>query len=206
MLMGCIYHPNSEAYCSVCQAELCRTCALRLENGRSICHRCVVALSVHDVRVEAARRKLAEEAERLGLERKWRPTYSQILLSAAAVLIFLLFGLQLYWNRPVPRRQAILDPSSPIGLLTTLRFSLEHSAAVNNGRYPKSLYDLLPQFLTDTPENRRILRQFDYRLDERQGYLLQIKESAPFSGKELVATAAGIRLRSEELTGEGVGR
>jgi len=200
--MGCVYHPNHDAtkLCDQCQADLCDSCAFSLESGHTLCHRCMLALSLKDVKSEATRRKQAEEAQQLGLKKRYRPGYLHILLAVGAMLALLFVGLRFYWGLPVQRPQIVLDATSPMRLLTKLQFALSQCATAHQDRYPDSFYDLLPDFLADTAQNRRVLRNLLYRLDARQGYVLSINKNAPFPGKELVATAEDIRFAGEELS------
>jgi hypothetical protein len=202
--MGCVYHPHrlAVAVCESCEADLCQSCAIRLEDGRILCHRCIVALSLRDVKDEAIRRRLHKEARRLGLERKWRPTYVQAVLALGALLVLMLVGLRLYWNEPVPQREILLEPSGPMSVLGNVQAALEHYALVHDGRYPDSLYALVPQYLDGAARNRRALRHLSYTLDEREGYVLRIEPDAPFPGSELVATPRGIRPSGSMAPGE----
>ena len=86
--MGCVYHPNYEAttLCDQCQADLCDGCAFSMENGHTLCHRCMLSFSLQDVKSEAYRRKQAEEAQQLGLKKRYRPGYLHVLLAVGAVL------------------------------------------------------------------------------------------------------------------------
>jgi hypothetical protein len=160
----------------------------------------MLALSLQDVKDEADRRKQAEEAQHLGLERKRRPTYLQVVVAAGGLLALVLLGLNFHLGQPVQTPQIILNPNNSMGLLTRLQFVLELYAAAHHDRYPGRLYDLLPDFLADNEQNRKVLGNLVYKLDARNGYLLRIKESAPFSGKELVATAEDIEATGEELS------
>ena len=87
--MGCVYHPevDSVAYCDQCEAELCEGCTLRVEDGRAVCHRCMLALSLNDVKSEATMREQEEEDRRVGLQKKWRPTYIASVLAIGLVLV-----------------------------------------------------------------------------------------------------------------------
>ncbi len=198
--MGCFYHPNHDAteFCDHCQANLCDSCALHLENGHTLCHRCILTLSLQDVENGAIRRKPADKVQRLGLKKGWRPTYLQVLFSVGAILALLFGGLWFYWNQPVQRPQVVLSSASPRQLLTRLQYALAWYGAVHKDSYPDSLLDLLPDFLADTGQNRKVLRNLVYRLDAREGYVLRIKENAPFSGKELVATTKDVRIAGED--------
>jgi hypothetical protein len=88
-------------------------------------------------------------------------------------------------------------------MLAKVQVALEHYALVHRGRYPISLFLLVPDYLADTGQNRRVLRYLVYRLDPGEGFVLRIKEDAPLTGKELVATANGIRLSGIELKRRG---
>jgi hypothetical protein len=200
--MGCVYHPNYDAtkLCDQCQADLCDNCAFSLENGHTLCHRCMLALSLQDVKSEATRRKQAEEAQQLGLKKRYRPGYLHVLLAMGATLALLFVGLRFLWDQPVQRPQVVLDSSSPMVVLTKLQFALAQYATAHQDRYPDSLYDLLPDFLADTVQNRSLLRNFVYGLDARRGYVLRINKFAPFPGKELVVTAEDIRVAEEALS------
>ncbi|MFC1532526.1 hypothetical protein ACFL7M_04045 [Thermodesulfobacteriota bacterium] len=110
----------------------------------------------------------------------------------------LLFGLRIYWSKPIKRPQTNLNADNQIRLLTNLQFSLERYATAHGDRYPENLYDLLPDFLAETEQNRYVLSMLDYELDQPEGYMLKIKKNAPFSGKKLVATAEEIRFAEVE--------
>ena len=198
--MGCIYHPDYDAteICDQCGVDLCSSCAIHMEDRRTLCHRCMLALSLQDVKSETTRLKQAKQSQRLGLDKGWRPTYLQVLFMVGGVLASLFVGLYFYWGQPVQRPQVVLDSSRPMGLLTELQYALTRYGAAHQDRYPDSLYDLLPDFLTDTERNRKVLHNMVYGLDAREGYVLRIKENAPFPGKELEATTKGIRVVGEK--------
>jgi hypothetical protein len=200
--MGCVYHPNNDAAkaCEQCQADLCESCAISLDNGRIHCHRCMLALSLYDVKNESTKLREQEKTKRLGLEKRWRPSYLQALLTVGGVLALLLVGLQIHWNQPVHRPRVVLDTNHPMRLLSQLQLAIAQYSAAHKDRYPDSLYDLLPDFLADTGQNRKVLRNSSYGLDERNGYVLRIKSNAPFPGKELVATANDITVSGEEAS------
>ncbi len=192
--MSCVYHPDrdSVAYCDHCETELCESCILRVENGRTACHRCMLALSINDVKSETAMREQEEKDRRVGLHKKWRPTYIQSVLAIGLVLVLGLVGLRFYWDRTELKSAITLDVTDPVELLAEFQAILAHYSVANGNRYPDSLLELMPRYLTDAAENRRVLRHFDYNLNQREGYLLRIKLRSPISGENLIATAQGI--------------
>ncbi len=198
--MRCVYHPHNDAAksCEHCQADLCESCAVSLDNGRIHCHRCMLALSLYDVKNETTKRREQEKAQRLGLKKRWRPSYLQALLTVGGVLALVLVGLRIHWDQPVHRPRVVLDTNHPMRLLSQLQLAIARYSAAHKDRYPDSLYDLLPDFLADTGQNRRVLRNSYYGLDVRDGYVLRIRSNAPFPGKELVATANDITVSGEE--------
>ena len=192
--MGCVYHPDrdSVAYCDQCEAELCESCTLRVEDGRSVCHRCMLALSLNDVKSETTIREQEEEDLRVGLHKKWRPTYIESVLTIGLVLVLGLVGLRFYWDRTELKSAITLDVTDPVELLAEFQSTLAHYSVANGNRYPDSLHELLPSYLNDAAENRRVLRYLDYNLNEREGYLLRIKPESAISGENLIATAEDI--------------
>lgn len=192
--MGCVYHPDrdSVAYCDHCEAELCESCTLRVEDDRSVCHRCMLALSLNDVKSETTIREQEEEDQRVGLHKKWRPTYIESVLTIGLVLVLGLVGLRFYWDRTELKSAITLDVTDPVELLAEFQATLAHYSVANGNRYPDSLHELLPSYLNDAPENRRVLRYLDYNLNEREGYLLRIKPDSAISGENLIATAQDI--------------
>ena len=198
--MGCVYHPNrgSVAYCDHCEAELCEGCILRVEDGRSVCHRCMLALSLNDVKSETTMREQEEEDRRVGLHKKWRPNYIQSVLAIGLVVVLGLVGLRFFWDRSEVKSAITLDVTNPVELLAEFQAILAHYSVANGNRYPDSLYELLPRYLNDAAENRRVLRHLDYDLNEREGYLLRIQPGSPISGENLIATAQDIYSVSKE--------
>jgi len=192
--MGCVYHPDrdSVACCDHCEAELCESCTLRVEDGRTVCHRCMLALSLNDVKSETTVREQEEEDQHVGLHKKWRPTYIQSVLAIGLVLVLGLVGLRFCWDRTELKSAITLDVTDPVELLAGFQAILAHYSVANGNRYPDSLYELLPSYLTDATENRRVLLHLDYNLNEREGYLLRIKPGSPISGENLIATAQDI--------------
>jgi hypothetical protein len=188
--MGCVYHPDrpEAARCSKCKADLCSTCAMVLPGGRIICHRCLVAVSLRDVKSKRQR-----PPRRFSLSRLWPPSYLQALLVSGALAVLVLLGLQLFWSQSLPRRPIILRPESPAAVLFDLQFALEQYATAHGEQYPGTLFQLIPFYLTDVSATRRSLRAIDYRLDPSAGYSLRLKgETGTMEG--LVVTRDGIRL------------
>ena len=192
--MGCAYHPDrdSAAYCDQCEAELCEGCTLRVEDGRTVCHRCMLTLSLNDVKSETTMREQEEEDRRVGLHKKWRPTYIESVLTIGLVLVLGLVGLRFYWERTELKSAITLDVTDPVELLAEFQEILGHYSVANGNRYPDTLHDLLPRYLNDAAENLRVLRYLEYNLYEREGYLLRLKPGSPISGENLIATAQDI--------------
>ena len=192
--MGCVYHPDrdSVAYCDQCEAELCEGCTLRVEDSRTVCHRCMLALSLNDVKSETTMREQEEEDLRVGLHKKWRPTYIESVLTIGLILVLGLVGLRFHWDRTELKSATILDVTDPVEVLAEFQALLGHYSVANGNRYPDSLRELLPRYLNDAAENIRVLRYLEYNLNERQGYLLRFKPGSPISGENLIATAQDI--------------
>jgi len=188
--MGCLYHPDRPkmARCYKCRADLCATCAIELKGGRIICHRCLVAVSLQEVKSETDQRRPRRPVGRFSPRRLWPSTPRRALFLSGAVLVLVLVGLQIAWNASLSRRQISLDPERPVQVLVNLQFALEQYAVGHGDQYPETLLQLLPLYLPDTSENRRALRMVDYRVDQRSGYRLQIKGQSPPSAQGLLVT------------------
>ena len=198
--MSCVYHPDrdSHAVCDHCDADLCESCTISVEAGGTVCHRCMLALSLQDVKSETTLKEQEEEDRLVGLQEGWRPTYIQSVLAVAAVIILILLALRFYWSQTEHRPQIVLDISSQVELIAGLQEVLEHYSLAHGDRYPDNLYELIPVYLPDLGGNRGALRHIDYNLDESRGYLLRIKSDSPLSGKNLVATPQNIYPLEEE--------
>ena len=192
--MGCVYHPDidSIAYCDQCEAELCESCTVRVEDGRTVCHRCMLALSINDVKSETTIREQEEEDRRVGLQKKWRPSYIVSVLTIGLVLVLVLVGLRFYWDRTELRSARTLDVNNPVELLAEFQAILARYSVANGNSYPDSLQELIPRYLNDAAENIGVLRYLEYNLNAREGYLLRIKPGSPISGENLIATAQDI--------------
>ena len=192
--MSCLYHPNRDhiAFCNHCEAALCKSCTIHLEDGRTLCHRCILAVSVKDVESETTFRKQQEEDRLVGLQKKWRPTCIHLVLAVGLAGIFILLTLRWYWIQSEARPQVVLDMKSPVELLAALQERLAHYAAAHGNSYPDSLYDLVPTYLPDLGKNRTALQYVDYNLDEKNGYLMRIKAGSPLANENLVATKLDI--------------
>ena len=165
-----------------------------------ICHRCLVAVSLQEVRSETDQRRPSRPEGRFSLRRLWPPTPRLALLLSGGVLVLVLLGLQFAWNASLPLRQISLDPERPVQVLTNLQFVLERYAVGHDDRYPETLFQLFPSYIPDTSENRRALRVVDYRLDQRSGYRLQLKSQPPQSAQGLMVTRDGFYLPGLETT------
>jgi hypothetical protein len=148
---------------------------MELKRGRMICHRCLVAVSLKDVKGETDPRRPARPPRRFSISRLWPPSYLQAVLLSGALAVLVLLGLQLFWGQSLPRRQIVLHPGRPVQVLTDLQFALEQYAAAHGDRYPETLFQLIPLYLADVSETRGSLRALDYRLDQSTGYRLRFK-------------------------------
>ena len=198
--MGCIYHPDrdSAARCEHCEADLCSSCTILVEDGRKLCHRCLLALSLKEVSNETNRLDQAQNDRRVGVHAKWRPNYSQLVLSIGTVLVIVLLGMYFHWNQTELKPKIILDPTQPVELLAGVQAALDHYFVTHGCRFPDSLHTLFPDFLSDQGENRRALRYLVYRPAKSEGYLIRIKPDSFVSGEDLIATTKGIRPVEEE--------
>ena len=192
--MSCVYHPNREniAFCDHCEAALCEGCTIRLEDGRNFCHRCMLAISLEDVKSETTLREQEEEDRRVGLQKKWRLTYINAVLAVGLAGILVLLALRLHWSQNETRPQIILDISAPVELLAALQGALVQYSVDHGNSYPDSLYELIPVYLPDLGDNRTVIRHLEYNLDDKKGYLLRIKADSPLSGEDLLATELDI--------------
>jgi hypothetical protein len=152
----------------------------------------MLALSLNDVKSETTMREQEEEDRRVGLQKKWHPTYIVSVLTIGLVLVLVLVGLRFYWDRTELRSAITLDVNNPVELLAEFQAILARYSVANGNRYPDSLHELLPRYLNDAAENIRVLRYLEYNLNERQGYLLRLKPGSPISGENLIATAQDI--------------
>jgi hypothetical protein len=152
----------------------------------------MLAVSLQDVKSETTLRQQEEEDRRVGLQKKWRPTYINTVLAVALAGILILFALRIHWSQTETRPQIILDTSGPVELLAALQGALTHYSVDHVDSYPDSLYDLIPNYLPDIGENGTVLRHLEYSLDENKGYLLRIKAESPLSGENLLATELDI--------------
>jgi len=193
--MGCIYHPDREkiAFCHHCEADLCENCAIRVESGRTLCHRCMLVVSLEDVKSETSMKEEVEEDRRVGAQDKKRFTYIQWLFVAGAVLMLILMALRFHWSQIEFRPQIVLDIAAPVELLADLQQALAHYSAEHGNRYPDGIFELIPDYLPDVAKNREVLRSINYSLDQNEGYRLQIKSGSPLPGETLVATALSIQ-------------
>ena len=192
--MSCVYHPNRDSisFCDQCEAALCKSCTIYLEDGRTLCHRCILAVSLEDVKSETTLREQEEEDRRVGLQKEWRPSYIHLVLAIGLAGILTLLALRLYWSQGEVRPKVVLDMSSPVELLAALQETLANYAVDHGNSYPDSLYELIPTYLPDLGENRTALQYLEYDLNEKRGYLLRIKADSPLSGENLVATKMDI--------------
>ena len=192
--MSCVYHPNRDnvAFCNHCEAALCKSCTIRLEDGRTLCHRCMLTVSLEDVESETTLRKQQEEDRLVGLQKKWRPTYIHLVLVVGLIGILILLTLRLYWSQSEARPRVVLDMKGPVELLAGLQETLAHYAAEHGNSYPDSLYELVPTYLPDLGKNRAALQYVEYSLDEKNGYLMRMKAGSPLAGENLVATMLDI--------------
>jgi hypothetical protein len=152
----------------------------------------MLALSLNDVKSETTMREQEEEDLRVGLHKKWRPTYIESVLTIGLVLVLGLVGLRFYWDRTELKSAITLDVTDPVELLAELQAILANYSVANGDTYPDSLLELLPRYLNDEAENLRVLRYLEYNLNEREGYLLRIRPESPISGENLIATAQDI--------------
>jgi len=142
----------------------------------------MLAVSLEDVKSETTLREQEEEDRLVGLQKKWRPTYINLVLAVGLVGMLILLALRLYWSQTELRPQVILDTSGPVELLAALQDTLSHYAVDHGNRYPDSLYELIPVYLPDLGGNRTALRHLEYNLDEKNGYSLRIKADSTLSG------------------------
>jgi hypothetical protein len=128
-----------------------------------------------------------------------RSTYLRFFVPIAAAVLLMLLGVQflVLEGKPPPRPPITLKASSPTELLTDVQTALEEYAAVHNESYPESLYDLLPEFLADTGDNRTVLNCLTYDLDERDGFRIRIKRGGSIVGEDLVATSGDIYVQKD---------
>jgi hypothetical protein len=153
----------------------------------------MLAVSLEDVKSETSLKEEEEEDRRVGVKHRKRFTYIQSVLVVGAVLILILTALRLHWSQTEFRPQTVLQTTASVELLAVLQQALAHYAAEHGNRYPDGIYDLIPNYLPNVAENRRILDYISYSLDESEGYRLQIKPGSPLSDETLVATALGIQ-------------
>ena len=148
----------------------------------------------HDSRAQLSEFQKAFEASQRGIDTSWLSTYLLVFLPLAAVLILGIAGFRLFGIKDTTTAHPpiSLDASDSLGVLMSLQAALEKYAISHKENYPAALPDLIPSYLAETGHNRRLLRDLVYRLDDREGYLIRVKEGGRIPGKNLVATANDI--------------
>lgn len=147
-----------------------------------------------DSRAHPSEFQKALEASQRGFDTSWLSTYLLVFLPITAILMLGIVGFRLFGikDTPTARPPIVIDASDSLEVFMSLQTALEKYSISHQDSYPERLHDLIPAHLADSVDNRRLLRNLVYNLDDREGYRIRIKKGGSIPEKDLVATANDI--------------
>ncbi len=199
----CHKHPEREAKyeCHVCHVLMCDECALFDENGRPICHACMMKKAAAE-NVDRTKRERQELQEQRIRRNKEKIRNKMIAWSIVAILsaIAIVVELYIYKSMDTSPSGANVVPltenlSSDEALLTFVHGAIEDFKA-SNGRYPASLSELLESGLLGDLSRDGLSRIYYRQTKAGADYMLKLTSGKPPFDR-LFFTSSGIKVAND---------
>ena len=187
--MQCKYHPERKAefFCASCNAPLCKECAEEVKPGNYLCFQCAMIQSVSEVGTSIKEKREQEEKKK---RKKWGPFRYFVIVSS--VLILVMWGYIIFGGQELPATIATVDYGKQGRvLLFMVDGAIKRYAHYEKDKYPESLTDLIPKYLSLEGEQILHLKQLLYQLDPNTGYRLSLASPQP-GEMNVVLTSKGI--------------
>jgi hypothetical protein len=176
--MQCKYHPNKKAeiFCTSCNAPLCMECGEQSASGQYYCYECAMLHSISEVGTTIKDRRVKGEERKEKAKRRWGPFQYFVIVST--VLIAVMWGVILFGKRPAPPASTELITNDRV-LLFMVDGAIKRYAVYQGNRYPASLTDLLPDYLSMRQDETGHLERLSYTRDPKLGYRLSVTRPSP---------------------------
>lgn len=197
--MNCKYHPDrtAEVFCTSCNAPLCTECAEQGKSGEYYCYECAMLHSISAVGTSLKDRREKGEERREKAKKKWGPFRYFVIVST--VLIAVMWGVILFGKKPAPPAAAGLVDNDRV-LLFMVNGAIKRYALYKGNRYPTTLTELLPDYLSIREGEAVHLKRLRYRPDPKVGYRLSLTTPSP-GQMNLILTPKGIEYTTPATEG-----
>lgn len=200
----CYRHPHKEALyeCSSCGRLICEDCMVFDEDDNEIyCPGCHVETAAEiaarddlSYQVQASR-KAGRGRSRTG-EQKPARFFNPLWLLLFVILSASTYGLSWYLEAVIPpvnlshqEFQRLGNPAMEMMVLASAIFQYQ---ARHDGRFPKNLDDLFPDYIDRSPTVLRSAVRYDYRLNSQSGFLLTCPQPTKYGFRKLAITGSGL--------------
>ena len=176
--MRCKYHPDRQAeqFCVSCGIPLCRDCAEETRPGQYYCFQCAMLQSVSEVGSGILDKRERASEKKLKEKKKWGPFHYFVI--ASSVLILVMWGVILFGGQKPPA-SGVDFTSQPRLLLFMVDTSLKRYAYYEGNRYPSTLKNLIPKYLSFREKDLYLLDRLSYQRDSKMGYMLSLSKAVP---------------------------
>jgi hypothetical protein len=172
--MQCKNHPDvkAEHFCASCNAPICRECAEEVKPGVYSCFHCAMLQSVSQVgtSLEEKRKKSTDKKKK---SKPWGPFH--YFLGVSSVLIVVMWGVIIFGGQQAPQREAGFAKKGRV-LLFMVNGALKRYAHYEGDRYPQTLSELVPKYLSLAENERHYLKDLSYQTDPKMGYRLSLAQ------------------------------
>ena len=171
--MQCKHHPDQKAehICVNCSAPICNDCAEEVKPGVYSCFQCAMLQSVSDSGADLTAKHTKTLEKKGKQKKKWGPFQYFVMLSSFLILV--MWGVIFFGGQPAPQRSAEFAKQGRV-LLFMVDGALKRYAHYEGSKYPGSLSDLIPKYLSLRKNELFYLDKLTYESDLETGYRLYL--------------------------------
>ena len=171
--MQCKHHPDriAEHICVNCSAPICHDCAEEVKPGVYSCFQCAMLQSVSDSGAGLADRHEKALKKSGKRKKKWGPFQYFVVLSS--VLILVMWSVIMFGGQPALQGTTEFAKKGRV-LLFMVDGALKRYAHYEESKYPITLFDLIPNYLSLRQNELFYLDQLTYESDINAGYRLSL--------------------------------
>ena len=176
--MKCKNHPDADArhFCSSCGIPICDECTEETPAGEHYCFQCAMLHSVSQVGNTLLEKRDKASKKKQVIKKKRGPFHYFVIVSSA--LIVVMWGVIIFGGQEAPGSKIDFADNQRV-FLFMVDSAIKRYAYYEGNKYPNTLMDIIPKYLSFDDEDSVHLKNLSYTTDPELGYRLSLVNPKP---------------------------